>query len=516
MQMPSATSSYSMAMQRPQILCVDSDMPGLALLDAVLAPRGYEVVRASGAKEALEILVRQNIDLILLGAILPGVDGFTVCLQLRVHERFRDIPIVMMSAIKSREDFIRGIESGADDFLFKPLDHEMMLARIKMLVERKKNREHLARLYQDTTSLTAFGSNLIEGLKISELDIHADIEKMVRLLIRKTTDMLEKPRSVIVGVLAEVSDWQWHHYEYAFGELGRVKLDFSPVAGIDLPDKNKAKTFLLTGPKTELEAKLLVKDFQARNISVENGIAYLSPELCILAINYGLDVGNDHMAVLRQMILQSRFLYQLSAQSRDMDKAFDYGVYALARAAEAHDDEPGNHIYRVGDYCGVLAERLGLKEDIVRIISVQAILHDVGKIYTPSAILRKTEALTAEEWVEMKKHTLWGAKIIGGHPRLHIAQSIALNHHEKWDGSGYPRGLKGEAIPIEARIATLADQYDALRMERPHKPALDHATVTKILNHGDARTKPHHFDPQVLKAYRETAFLFEEIFERRQ
>ncbi|MCX7635022.1 MAG: HD domain-containing protein, partial [Syntrophales bacterium] len=120
---------------------------------------------------------------------------------------------------------------------------------------------------------------------------------------------------------------------------------------------------------------------------------------------------------------------------------------------------------------------------------------------------------TKEEWIEIKKHPVYGAKIIGSHPRLVMAQSIALNHHERWDGSGYPRGLKGEVIPIEARIAILADQYDALRTSRGHKPAFGHEETVRVLIQGDGRTMPQHFDPQVLRAFRETAFLFAEIYE---
>ncbi len=511
----SVTTPYSLLGQRPQILCVDSDVPGLVLLDAVLAPRGYDVIRAGSGKEALEILVRQSVDLILLGAILPGVDGFAICLQLRAHERFRDLPIVMMSAIKSREDFIRGIEAGADDFLFKPLDHEMMLARIKMLVERKKNREYQIRFHRDAVALSAQGKAMLDGFDVANPDVQGGIEQMVRLLARKTTDMIEKPRTVIAGFLSGPS-WQWSHYEYAFQELNRVKLDFSPIAGMVMPEADKSKVLVLTGPKADADARQLIKNFQARNISVDNGAGYLSRDLCLLAVNYGEDVGDDHLAFLLQMIVQCRTIHLLASQAQEVGKAFDYAIFAMARASESADDDTGSHIYRVGDYCGVLAERLGLGEGFIRVITAQAALHDIGKLFTPQTILKKTDALTAEEWVEIKKHTLWGAKIIGGHPHMRIAQSIALNHHEKWDGSGYPRGLKGEAIPIEARIAALADQYDALRMSRPHKPALDHVTVTKILNHGDARVKPQHFDPQVLKAYRETAFLLEEIFERRK
>jgi response regulator RpfG family c-di-GMP phosphodiesterase len=514
--MSQALHPHAAAMDRSQILCVDSDAPGLALLEAVLSPRGYDVLRAENGKEALETLIRQPVDLILLGAILPGLDGFTVCLQIRSHERFRDIPIVMMSAIKSRDDLIRGIEAGADDYLFKPLDHEMMLARIKALVERKRNLDRQQRMREESILLTTLGGEVVDGLGGTVSDIDAAIDKMIRLQPRKTMDMIDKPRTVIIGLAQEGAAWIWRHYEYAFQELSRVTLDFNPIAGITLPEKGRSKMLHLSGPQLAPEAQMLIKNFHRRNISVENGLAYLHGDLCVLAVNFGREIDDDHVNFLRQTISLCRLLYLLAAQKRETVKAFDYGVYALARAAECHDDDTGSHALRVGDYCGVLAERLGLKEDFIQRISVQALLHDVGKIYTPSSILKKTEPLSPEEWVEMKKHTLWGAKIIGSHPHWHIAQSIALNHHEKWDGSGYPRALKAEAIPLEARIAALADQYDALRCARAHKPALDHQTVVKILNQGDGRTKPQHFDPLVLKAFRETAFLFEEIFERRK
>jgi len=510
------TSAYAMNMRQPQILCVDSDVAGLVLLDAILSPRGYEVIRVNTGQQAMEVLGKQSVDLILLGVILSGIDGFTICTEIRADERVRDIPVVMMSALKSREDLLRGIEAGADDYLFKPLDHEEMLARIKMLLKRKNVREYLKQTYQDMNALMVLSQEALDTFKMSRFDFQANIDKIVKLLIRKTTDMLEKPRSVIVGFMPDNLNWEWLHYEYVFHDLNRTMLDFSLLAGITLPERGKPKTFMLTGKQTLSEVKLLVKNFQSKNMSVENGICYLSHDLCILAVNYGQDISDHNMHFLQQVVVQSQFLHSLSSQLQEVGKAFDYMVYALARAAEATDDDTGNHIYRVGEYCGILAERLGMNADFIHAISVQATLHDVGKIYTPSSILKKTEALSAEEWVEVRKHTLWGAKIIGGNPHLRIGQSIALNHHEKWDGSGYPRGLKGDAIPIEARICAIADQYDALRTARPHKEAMNHATVTKILNHGDARTKPQHFDPLVLKAYRETAFLFEEIYDRRK
>lgn len=511
-----AGDTYSMNMKQPRILCVDSDVAGLVLLDAVLAPRGYEVIRVNTGQQALDSLAKQPVDLILLGVILPGTDGFAICARIRADERFQHIPVVMMSALKSREDFLRGIEAGADHYLFKPLDHEEMLARIKMLLRRKDVHESIRRNYQDMHLLADLSQKAIADFQSSHFNYQPHMDQMVQLLVRKTTDILDKPRTVIVGILSDSATGEWHHYEYTFQELNRVKLDFNLLAGITLPDRGKPKTFLLTQQQSVLEAKLLLKNFQAKNMPVENGICCLSREFCILAVNYGQDIRDAHLQFLRHVMVQSQFFYALSSQVQEVGKAFDYTVYALARAAEAADDDAANHIHRVGEYCGVIAERLGMKDDFIHAISVQAMLHDVGKIYTPPGILKKTEPMTAEESMEYRKHTLWGAKIIGGHPHLQIGQSIALNHHEKWDGSGYPRGLKGDAIPIEARIAAIADQYDTLRLARPNKPAIDHANVTKILNQGDNRVRPQHFDPQVLKAYRETAFLFEEIYDRRK
>lgn len=192
----------------------------------------------------------------------------------------------------------------------------------------------------------------------------------------------------------------------------------------------------------------------------------------------------------------------------------EYVVYCLARAAEHNDEDTGNHILRVGEFCACVARRLALGDAAAASLRLQATLHDVGKIHVPAHILKKPGKLTEEEWALMRAHPFAGNKIIGEHPMLRVAGVIALTHHERWDGTGYPRGLSGEEIPIEGRIIAVADIYDALRSHRPYKPPFDHATATRIILEGDGRTMPGHFDPEVHRAFREAQGEFEAIYER--
>jgi putative two-component system response regulator len=204
----------------------------------------------------------------------------------------------------------------------------------------------------------------------------------------------------------------------------------------------------------------------------------------------------------------------LAQQIMANGEAFSYTIYALARAAEANDEDTGNHILRVGEFSAIIASQLGLADNFVQDIHLQAILHDVGKIHSHPDIFKKPGKLTDEEFANMKEHTYSGTMIIGTNEKLKIGRNIALTHHEKWDGSGYPRGLVGEQIPIEGRITAIADIYDALRSARSYKAPFDHVTAYKIITEGDGRTMPEHFDPAVLHAFIQTGDQFEGAYER--
>lgn len=174
-------------------------------------------------------------------------------------------------------------------------------------------------------------------------------------------------------------------------------------------------------------------------------------------------------------------------------------LHRLGVAAEWRDKETANHIARVSHYAAVIAEGLGWSEEDVNLILYASAMHDVGKLGIPDAILQKPGALDEEERRQMQAHTLIGANIMkdAENDVMQMAQVVALHHHERWDGTGYPRGLSGKDIPQVARIVALADVYDALSSRRCYKPAFPEDQVVTIVKNQTGR----HFDPEVIEAF---------------
>ncbi len=201
-------------------------------------------------------------------------------------------------------------------------------------------------------------------------------------------------------------------------------------------------------------------------------------------------------------------------RTRALEDSFIESISTLICAAEFRDDETGEHVKRISHYSYELAKQLGMDQEFCDIIFYASPMHDIGKIGIPDHILLKTGGLEPAEWTIMKSHTTIGAQILlnNSSPYLKMGYEIALGHHERWDGSGYPGGIKGEAIPLSARIMQLADIYDALRSKRPYKPAFEHEKAMDIIFNGDGRTSPSHFDPAVLDAFTKCADICTEIF----
>ncbi|HXL73993.1 MAG TPA: HD domain-containing phosphohydrolase [bacterium] len=185
--------------------------------------------------------------------------------------------------------------------------------------------------------------------------------------------------------------------------------------------------------------------------------------------------------------------------AEELKEAYLDTIFRLSVAAEYKDDDTAVHIQRMSQYSAILAEGLGLSKTEVENIRFASPMHDIGKLGVPDSILLKPAKLTAEEFKEMQNHTLIGGKILENAKSeiLKVSEQIAVTHHEKWDGSGYPHGLAGEHIPLYGRIVALADVFDALTTKRCYKPAFSMDETLHIIKEGTGR----HFDPTVVAAF---------------
>lgn len=496
------------------ILCVDDEKNNRDLLRAVLVPRGFEVVEAADGPRALEAALEYHPSIILLDVLLPGMDGFAVCRALKDNPDTQSIPVIMVSSLMAKADRIKSIEAGADDFLSKPFDKVEILARVNMLLKVKDLSDHLKGAYANISQITTFGRVIARSYDPLKFDLLRALDKVVELTIGRALEP-DKPTQVVAGLNLGGKAWRWYSYAHGTDNLQRSTLKLELESFLTLPEGKAARVVSFSGPELESpEIRRVVSKLKDSQILVHNMLCFLSDDLCLLVLNYQRAISSYDADVINAIVTHTLLLKTIYVQMNEVTDAFDYSLEALARASEANDEDTGNHVQRVGQYSALLARELGQTAKFIRAIRVQALTHDVGKIHISPSILLKPGMLTPEEYEVMKLHPQYGAMILGDSTRLAMARSIALHHHERWNGTGYPHGLVGDAIPLEAQIVAVADQYDALRNARVYKLAYDHASTVEIITQGDERTRPGHFAPRVLAAFLKTSASFEETYER--
>ena len=212
----------------------------------------------------------------------------------------------------------------------------------------------------------------------------------------------------------------------------------------------------------------------------------------------------DHRARLEQMIKQRTdemvgYIGRLERAEQEMKTLQRETIQRLSLAAEFRDDDTPRHVQRVSRYCSLIAERSGETSERCELIGIAGAMHDVGKIGIPDVILMKPGPLTDEEWDTMKRHCEIGHRLLSGTNSevLNTAATVALTHHERIDGSGYPQGLRGEEIPIEGRITAIADVFDALTSHRVYSRAVSANTAMTMMKAG----RGTHFDPMLLDVF---------------
>lgn len=341
--------------RRPRVLIVDDEESNRNVLSEMVDSLGYEPEVAEDGMAALA-KVKLDIDLVLLDVNMPGMDGYEVARRIRQDPEVADVPIIHVTALAGKEDRLRAVEAGANDFIAKPVDLTELRVRSASLLRLKQQQDALKRH-------------------------QAELEELV-----------ERRTSTLRRALDETAEAERRAYR-----------------------------------------------------------AYLDT------------------------------------------------IRRLARAAEYRDEDTGAHILRMSHYSRVLANALHLPPGEVETILYASPMHDVGKVGVPDGILLKPGKLTDEEWEVMKRHTVMGARILSKSESelLQAGEVIALSHHEKWDGSGYPQGLAGEDIPLRGRICAVADVFDALTTKRPYKKAMPNEVAFEIIREGRGK----HFDPRLVDLF---------------
>jgi PAS domain S-box-containing protein len=290
--------------------------------------------------------------------------------------------------------------------------------------------------------------------------------------------------------------------------LGVPKIDLRFMNFWDFMDEENASRVYATFMGCRRTGKP-VKAFDCE-FNINGAAAYIEASVSLLRDSRGMPVG--YRGVLRDRTEKKKMELDLIESYRKIQEARTATILGLAKLAEYRDEGTGTHLERIREYARILAVELSqnprfsetIDQQYIDDIYQSSILHDIGKVGTPDALLLKPGELTDEEFDIIKRHTIMGGNAlkaiesqIEGQSFLAMGREIAFNHHEKWDGSGYPRGLKGEAIPLSARIIALADVYDALTTRRFYKEAFSHDKAKNMI----ILLKSKHFDPQIVDAF---------------
>jgi putative two-component system response regulator len=480
-------------MAASKVLVIEDNEMNMELALALLEKAGCIAIQATSAEAGIQLATTQAPHLVLMDLNLPGMDGLSAVRILKQNPMTGHIPVVVMTAHAMQGDEQKAREAGSDGYLTKPINIREFLEVIAKFTANADQAaapsppatvSHHLLVVDDDQSNCDLLDGLLRSLGHSCECVSSGAEALQRLR--------DPELATLDLVLLDVMMPGMNGFEVARHMRADPTLHDLPI--------------VMTTALTSREDRLLAveagaNDFITKPIDkTELRVRVTS----LLKMKVAQDALRNHRAELETLVeqrtsaLQSA-LNQVEAARREADTAHLDTIYRLAAASEFKDKDTATHIQRVSNYCSLLARHLGLPEDEIEVLRIASPMHDVGKLGIADSILLKHSRLDPNEWAIMQTHTTIGARILSGSSShlLQAGEIIALSHHEKWDGSGYPQGLAGAAIPLWGRICAIADVFDALTSERPYKAALSNDQAFEIM----AEQRARHFDPDLLDIF---------------
>jgi PAS domain S-box-containing protein/putative nucleotidyltransferase with HDIG domain len=443
--------SLSNTHTKSKIVIADDDPMSRVIYQRLLD--GHHLTFAYDGEDALKKALVIIPDIILLDVMMPNMDGYEVCSSLRANEQLATVPIIMITSLDDRAARLKGLAAGADDFLKKPVDHVELLARVRSITRLNR--------YQHLMSEKARFEQLVE--------LSPD-----GILICNRAGNLLMVNSTLRAMLGIDTT----------AETDQRVFDHLPYEEIPVFVHNQNQLFDGKEKHLRFESRLVTQQNHTFPVDVAMGAFEWSGERVVQVIVR--DVTERKQA--------EKHIHQLNSQ---LLNAYDATLTGWAKALELRDDVTEGHTQRVTQLTVDFARALGLPQPQLEHIRRGAILHDIGKMGIPDHILKKTDSLTEQEWKIMQKHPVFAAELLAPIQFLAPALDIPRYHHEKWDGSGYPLGLKGTEIPLAARIFSIVDVWDALTCNRPYRPAWPRRKVAHHLR----TLAGSHFDPNIVELF---------------
>lgn len=493
-----------------KILIVGEKLQSTSDLNEKLISIGFKTQLLTSAEEAIEKLESIFPDLITIFNRLPGMDGITLCRTLKTNDSWNSLPVFVVSN-NANDDCIKALDCGADDFINTACNADELRARMDKSLRIHESLESKKILETSLDNLVKDIEYALSMFRRSPWDTKsARMEFAQKILSQKSGNNPPQIIAIREKTETDVSTCRLYqkNEDHSICEtllqstcddccLCSTNIEKWPYWDLRWGNGNEA--FL---PNDLSERLNIIKNFAASRIT--GG--------CIAAFNFSNNASRKDAELLQSMATHFKLATEIPATVNEAETSWTMTLNLLAGICEPEYKKPEAHAHRISMFSAFLANEMGMDPSFVKTIAYSAQLHDIGKTKIPIWLLKKNEPLTVDEFEVIKEHAALGAEMLRGIPQLEMAVEIALAHHERWDGTGYPLGIAKEKIPPSARIVSLADVYDALRTERPFRAAYSHAEASSIITMGDWKTSPDQFDPDVLEAFKRSAMRFEEVF----